>query len=299
MRVSDRQRFWLTDYHVGKARQENTESLAMLSSQKRINALHDDPIGVAKSIGHRANLEKVQDYKKTIDYSKGFVEMTETAIGGITEGLSRIHELSIAMANDTYAQDSRESTVKEIREITAHIVQLANSKYNGRYVFSGFRTNVPALDQDGYYLGDDGQIFLEIDQDSFKKINLSGRDLFESSEEERTQGHFNLVHALETLQDSLSSNNKSGIYKMIDEVAYHMDKTGSFQASVGAVWQSLESTTQRLDLKSEQETKNISQIEDADIYDTSSRFKKAETILQSTLLASNKFLQPSLLNYLD
>jgi flagellar hook-associated protein 3 FlgL len=38
---------------------------------------------------------------------------------------------------------------------------------------------------------------------------------------------------------------------------------------------------------------------DADAFAAVSDFKKTETILQSTLLAANKVLQPSLLNFLQ
>jgi flagellar hook-associated protein 3 FlgL len=43
----------------------------------------------------------------------------------------------------------------------------------------------------------------------------------------------------------------------------------------------------------------LSNIVDADAFEVMSDFKKTETILQSTLLAANKALQPSLLNFLQ
>ena len=43
----------------------------------------------------------------------------------------------------------------------------------------------------------------------------------------------------------------------------------------------------------------LSKTEDVDMFKASSDFKQTEAILQSTLMASNKLLQPSLMNFLQ
>jgi flagellar hook-associated protein 3 FlgL len=78
-----------------------------------------------------------------------------------------------------------------------------------------------------------------------------------------------------------------------------MDKSTAFQANVGAIWGAIDQAEQRLETKLEQEISGLSKLEDADIYKVSSDFKRSETILQSTLMASNKLLQPSLLNFMQ
>lgn len=299
MRVSERQRYWLANKHVDEAKEKNIEALNVLSSQKRINDLHDDPVGAARAIKHRDVISDYDSFRKNIDFSKGFVEVTETAVNSISERLSRAHELSIAMANDTYAVDSRRATAKEIKEIKNQVIQMANSKYNGRYIFSGFRTTSSSLDMDGNYLGDDGSIFLQIGHDMFKQVNIPGRSLFEANADEKTLGHLNMVNTLGALEDALNADDRNMIYKLVEELSFQLEKTNSFQSSIGSVAQALGEAEKRIELSSELEVKTLSGIEDADIYNSSSDFKRAETVLQSTLLASSKFLQPSLLNFLQ
>jgi flagellar hook-associated protein 3 FlgL len=43
----------------------------------------------------------------------------------------------------------------------------------------------------------------------------------------------------------------------------------------------------------------LSKTQDADIYHSTSEFKRTEAVLQGTLMASTKLLQPSLLNFLQ
>lgn len=299
MRVSERHRYWVANRRINKARTNNTETLNMLSSQKRINSIHDDPVGLARTIKYKERLSEIDDFKKNIDFTKGYLDVTESAISGINDRLSRAYELSVAMANDSYGPDSRDATAKEVKQLVNQVIQLGNSKYNGKYVFGGFRSQSPALDREGNFLGDDGVLFLQLGPEHYKRVNISGRDFFESSVNARESGHFNMLDALSLLQSGLESNNKDAIYKAIDELEFQMEKTTSYQASVGAVWGAIEEAEKRLELSEHTKTTALSRLEDLDVYKASSDFKRTESILQSTLLASNRLLQPSLLNFMQ
>lgn len=297
MRVSERSRYWTANEHIETAKADNLKSLETLSSQRRIDHLHDDPTASARLVKYKERLSQLESFKKNVDFSTGYVNATETAMGTMQELLERAKTLAIGMANSTYAQDSRNATAKEVEEITNHIIQLANTKYNSKYVFSGFRVDTPAMDRDGIFLGDDGDIFLQIDQESFKKINISGRELFEPNLEEKAAGHFGMVDVLNLLKQGLKSDDKETIFKVVDELSFHLDKTSSFEATIGATSNSLTQAEKNLDLIWEQNKAAISGLEDADIYQATSDFKTTEATLKSTLLASNKLLQPSLFNF--
>lgn len=299
MRVSERQKYWVANRRIDKSRANNTGALDTLSTQKRMNKLHDDPIGAVRSLKLKDRLAEIKAYKDNIDYSKGFLDVTETAISNLRQRLGRAQELALSMANDTFDGTNRKITSKEVKELINDVSTLANSKYGAKYVFSGFRSLSPAVDLDGNFLGDDGQIFLQIGEEQYKRINIPGRELFEASAEERAEGHFNLLDSLGLLLHGLHNDDKSAIYKSIEEFSFQLNKLSSFQASVGATWKAIEDADQKLDYDELQKTTFLSKIEDADIYKATSDFKRTEAVLQSTLLASNKLLQPSLLNFLQ
>ncbi len=299
MRVSDNMRFSQINDHISKAKRENLDALEKLSSQKRVSNLHDDPIGVTKILQHRSRLGELENFQKNITFSRGFLDTTESAIAGLQEKLARAHELSIGMASDTAGPEMKQITEKEIAEITGEVVQLANTKFNDRYVFSGFRSRAPALSQDGKYLGDDGEIYLQIESDSFKKINLSGRDLFEPSPDEKQKGFRGMVDTLQELSRGLQNNNKSQIYDAVKNLQFHLDRSASFQSSVGAISTTLDQTEKRLEEEKIRESSTLSNLEDADMFKISSDYKRTESILQSTLMASSKLLQPSLFTVMN
>src|SRR5690606_4482403 len=99
-----------------------------------------------------------KQYQKNADYSKGYIEATETAIASIHDFMIRAKELSVAMANSTYGPESREAAAREVKEILEAVVNIGNTTYGNRFVFGGFRTTTPPLSADGQFVGDDGAI---------------------------------------------------------------------------------------------------------------------------------------------
>ena len=176
---------------------------------------------------------------------------------------------------------------------------MGNTQYNNRFVFAGFRTQTPPIGHNGQFLGDDGVIYLQVDKGVFRQINLQARELFEGTPADREKGHFGLVQTLQVLNEGLETNDIPMIRKVLDELDFHMENVTNAQATLGGIHNGIESTLRRLEISGEITEKEISNIEDADTYKVISDFKKTEEILQSTLMASNKLLQPSLLNFMQ
>jgi flagellar hook-associated protein 3 FlgL len=299
MRISDRQRYVMANARVDTAKADNAAMLEQLSTQKRINRVSDDPIGMGQSLKRKSQINNYDQFIKNIDFSKGFLERTEAALQGITENLMRAKELSVSLANATYGAGSREAAAREVTEMIEGVVSLANSTYGNRYLFGGFRTQTPPVSREGGFMGDDGAIFLQIDDGNFRQINLQARNLFEPNADERGNGHFGMVHTLQILADALNGNDIQGIQKAMEELDFQLDKTTSYTATLGAIFNAIDETSKKLELNRELTQADLSRIEDADTYKVTSDFKKTESVLQSTLMASNKLLQPSLMNFLQ
>lgn len=299
MRVSDKQRYDQANNRVDVAKSGNSAMLEQLSTQKRVNRVSDDPIAVGQILRRRTQLSDIGQFSKNIDFTKGYIDRAEASLQGIHDYLIRAKELAVNLANGTYAANSREAAGLEVQQIMEGVIALGNSQYNNRYVFGGFRTQTPPITGEGEFAGDDGAIYLQVDSGQFKQINLKARELFEPSPDERAKGRFGMVESLRLLRESLGDDDVVGIRKAMDELEYQMDKTTSAQAALGATYNAVEETSKRLDLNNELTSEDLSRLEDADIYKATTDFKQTESVLQSTLMASNKLLQPSLLNFLQ
>lgn len=299
MRVSDRQRYHVTESRIERAKTQNSNILEQISTQKRINHVSDDPIAFGQAVRRHTAVNDLTQYQKNIEFSKGYIERAEASLIGIGDFLIRAKELAVSLSNATYDANSRHAASREVKELTEGVIGLANAQYGGRYVFSGFRTKTPPLSRDGNFLGDDGAIFLQIDHGTFRQINLQPRELFEPSAEDREKGRFGMIHTLDLLQDGLESNDVDKIRIAMTELDYLIEKTSTYQATLGSIYNGVENTSKRIELSKEVTIKELSQLEDLDSFQSATEFKRTENVLQSTLLASNKLLQPSLLNFLQ
>ncbi len=299
MRVTDRQRYDIVGTRVEGAKGQNAKDLETLSTLRRVNRVSDDPNGVAAGVNIKDRIASNQQFQKNVEFSKGMLERSENALGGMQDNLIRLKELAIGMANDTYDHSSRLAASEEVQEILKELVQLGNTTFNNRYVFSGFRSGTAALSLDGKFLGDDGAVMLQVGENQFQQINLQSRDLFEASVDERAAGHTNMLDTVEELLAGLHNNSKDGIRFAIGEIDFQLDKAATFQAKVGSVVTSLNGATERAGRSVDMDKTTLSSVFDADIFEASSDFRRSEAVLQSTLLASTKLLQPSLLNFLQ
>ena len=69
--------------------------------------------------------------------------------------------------------------------------------------------------------------------------------------------------------------------------------------SIGAMSTAINETGARLSGDETTLRDQLSKVQDSDMYHASSEFKRTEAVLQGTLMASTKLLQPSLLNFLQ
>lgn len=299
MRVSENQRYRQANEKIARAKSDNAKALDAVSTMKNIHKISDDPTGLSRAIRYRDQISSLDQHVKNMELSKGFMETSEQALSGIMDNMVRAKELAIGMASDTNNAASREAASKEIRQIIDDVLLLGNSSYNGRFVFAGFRNETPPLTEDGNFAGDDGQIFVEVSPGTFKPINLTARGLFVAAESDRLKGHGNMIDVLQNLCDGMAENDKNKIHKSMAQLDFQLDKVTSYQATVGGMWNSINNAQTRVVRDADAAKATLSGIEDADAFKVTSQFKQTETALQGTLLAANKVLQPSLLNFLQ
>lgn len=141
MRVSDKVLYNTVTYNL----QQNLDKLLKLhesaSSGMRINRPSDDPIGVTKIIDYATAISKAEQYERNADNGIAFLSATESAISTAQDALLRAKELSLSALNGTYSATDRALMAKEVDQLYEEAIQVANTRHNGRYIFSGYNIN--------------------------------------------------------------------------------------------------------------------------------------------------------------
>lgn len=127
---------------------KNKNILSQLDQQyasgKKIQRPSEDPIVAIRALKLRASLnETTQYYKKNIPDADSWMSVTESALLNISDMLeNNIYKLFNDGANGTKDNDDRAKIMQELEELKKQIYQEGNTTYAGRYVFSGYKTDV-------------------------------------------------------------------------------------------------------------------------------------------------------------
>ncbi|SDJ91126.1 flagellar hook-associated protein FlgL [Natronincola ferrireducens] len=161
-----------------------------VSTGKRIHKPSDDPIAISRSLKIRADISELEQYRKNADDSVSWLESTELAAINTGKAMQRLREITVQAANGVLTEEETRKIQEEVKEIKQQIINLGNTTYAGKYIFSGKNTDKPLFDHFGNYNIDqfdarnpnliDHRIQYEVGVGELIEINTLGIDLFES-----------------------------------------------------------------------------------------------------------------------
>ncbi len=179
MRIADKMSFNQVNQNLTKNRSDMADLQNQAATQKRINKPSDDPLASARVLAARTEERGNSQFIKNINNAKSFLEMSDQSLSELSEVLVRAKELAINQSNDASGnEESRLVTAAEVEQIYNQAVQIGNRKLGERYIFGGFKTQTMPFDQAGRYTGDDGDMKIQIQKDSFVAMNIPGSKVF-------------------------------------------------------------------------------------------------------------------------
>lgn len=297
VRISERQRFESTQNRVGKTRMLTDEAQETVMSGRRIRKISDDPVDSVRSLRNRERLAGITQFRRSVDFARGFLNKSEEALRSLGETLHRVKELNIQMANGIWDDETRKVVAEEVKQLGQHAQTLGNTSYSGRYVFAGFQTSQPPVSPDGNYLGDDGIIYVQMDEDSFRPVSISGRYVFDV-EAENEHKELPLVQNIKALYQAMVDNDMDMMRKCLDYTESSISRVANATAIIGSRMAAVEDFSQRLDQNEESLTRDNNALEGADPVKSALDMRRAEASLNATLAASARVLHPSLLQFL-
>ncbi|MBX9766036.1 MAG: flagellar hook-associated protein FlgL [Bdellovibrionales bacterium] len=179
MRVSDNMTYGQVNRNMSDTRSKLSELQNQAASQKKINKPSDDPIGMPKVLAARTEHTNTEQFLRNINSAKTFLEYTDQSLGDLSESLMRVKELAIGQASGGSATaQTRMMVAAEVEQLYEQSVQIANRKLGERFIFGGFHTTEKPFGNRGEYLGDQGQVMIEVTKGSFIPMNVPGNHVF-------------------------------------------------------------------------------------------------------------------------
>ncbi len=266
-----------------------------MSSGKRFSVPSDDPVGVARSLKLRADLNENRQFKKNAEDALSWLETTETALMQIKEVLQRARELAVQGANGVISTEDSQKIAEEAAQLRDQLVSLGNSTYVGKHIFAGYRTDrAPVeLNADGSlsYSGDTGQIMYQVGVSDILQANLTAPDIFEA-------GGKDLLADMQGFIDLLDNGHTAVVGGMIEDFDVHIENILAKVAEVGAKANRMELVVNRLEDENLNFSTLLSKTEDVDMAEVIIRLKSEENVYMAALSGGARIIQPTLVDFL-
>ena len=128
-------------------------ALQRLSSGLRINSAKDDAAGMAISERFTAQIRGLNQGARNSADAISLAQTADGALAEITQSAQRIRELAVQSANATNSTSDRAALQLEVAELSAEIVRVRDTEFNGRSVLGAdaganiFQVGANAADQ--------------------------------------------------------------------------------------------------------------------------------------------------------
>lgn len=286
---------------------------------KKFRVPSDDPIAASKSLKFNTDISKVEQYVRNTKDAEAWMKETEGALKEITAVLQRANELTVQAANDTNSSEL-DKIAQEIKELKGHLIQVANSSYAGRSLFTGFKTDQKLLnEEDGTYAvnlekheGKDEIFVYNVGVAETVEINTLGNRVFGKvgvSDEDRYKSDITdanidpgekayLIKVFEDLEAALGEKSNSGIQNALTEIKDSMGNVLTITSQIGAKTNRLELTKNKLDEQLVNLKELLSFNEDVSLPEAIMNLNLAENAYRASLATGSRIIQPSLMDFL-
>jgi len=278
--------------NLGKMEKIQTQ----LSTGKMINKPSDDPVGLSYAMRYRSELTANEQYQRNLDSAVSWLDFSETTVRQSVDVLQRVRELTVQGANGTNPPEALKAIAAEIDQLKEQLREIANSRFNGKYVFNGQKTDQkPYPEPDSYLTStfDTGDINFELSRSVVVKVNNNAGEVFG----ERHQID-NVFATLEHISAGLKRGSRTAVQEGLGRLDTRVDKVLERLADLGARRNRVDLIDNRLKESNTNVQSLISKTEDADIAAVITNLKTEENVYQATLSAGARIIRPSLLDFL-
>ncbi len=159
-----------------------------LSSGLRISQLSDDPAAVAQNVGLSSSISRLDTFVQSANVSQSRMQVADDALGEVVTQATKAISLAVSAGNGTLSSADLTSLQTQVSSIRDSILALANTSYQGQYVFAGSKGNTQPFTLDSSsdpavatYAGDNAVQQMETSDGQKLSASLSGSAVFTAS----------------------------------------------------------------------------------------------------------------------
>ncbi len=183
--------------------QLNEQQLSQeLSSGVSITSLSQNPMGAGQDVLLLSQIQEDDSFTESANMVTGQLQVADSALGSVVTELTQAVSLATGANNGTMNASNVKSVSNQIAGILNEVQSLANTSYQGQYIFAGGKTSAapfststgttPAVTS---YNGDSNVNYLQLPNGQKIQLNVPGSQIFLGSGANSVFGALNALIA--------------------------------------------------------------------------------------------------------
>lgn len=280
---------------LNQSKLASQEATMQIATGRRVNVPSDDPAAAALLVENNDQATFNAGYLQSLTAIQGQLSTADSTLGSVVTALQQATTLGIEGANGTLSDGDRAAITSELQGIQSQLLSLANTSYQGIYLFAGTITNTAPfvlnneLPSGVAYIGNNGVNQVAIGNGYQLAVNQPGSQLFSAPGNDVFLAINNLILAMQSnvgIGDAVSALSSASSYFSAERVFYG-------NALNQAQSQTTYLNTAKLQISQEQNTLGA-----ADMAEAATNLSQSQLDTQATLTAISKFSQNSLFDYI-
>lgn len=166
--------------------QSNTQQYSSeLSSGVRVTSLGADPLAAGENVLLLNQMQQDDSFTQSASMATGQLQVADSALGQVVTQLTQAISLATSANNGTLNATNRQSIANQLVGIRGEVLSLANSNYQGQYIFAGgvsstapFSLSTATSPASITYVGDEDVNYLQAPNGQRIQLNVPGDQVF-------------------------------------------------------------------------------------------------------------------------
>lgn len=188
-------------FSIQQTQQSESTASEELSTGLSVNQLSDNPAAAASLVGNHDQSSQDDQFLQNISTVQGRFQVADSALSNVVTLLTQAISVGTEGANGTMSTSDRQAVAQEVQGLQSQLTSLANTSYQGSYLFAGTAVTTQAFTLDAAtntvtYNGNSNTTNVELSNGVFIPANVSGSQLFMNGSGSAFGALGNLVTAL-------------------------------------------------------------------------------------------------------
>ena len=279
------------------------QSQLKLSKGDSLSSASENTRVATASLSLKSAVERQEGYVSNLKLLDMKLNETEVLAISARDQLTRIREILIRSANQTYSDQDRVAMGYEVGQIKDNLFSMMNSTdSSGNYIFSGIknRTKPFQKNEEGIieFRGDNSPVNIQVGPGQSMRSNSNSQDIFPNFRRDGSGAVVEVFAAIESMEAAVASSNMAAIQTGLADIDVIANSVDTFIVSVGSRRKIIES---RIDVAEERKlamTTLYSNYRDLDYGKTVSVLSSQVLALEAAQSSIAKVSQLTLFNYL-